>query len=184
MVDMMQSQSMVKAGPRYDAATIGLHWATAGLVVTQFGLAELWDLVPHPVHHLMVVAHMSLGMMLAVVFAVRLVWRGRFGRHLPPAGWGVLDKVAKAMHRALYVLLGVEIVLGFVTRWTDNQALSFFGLLIPSPFGHFSRSTGWVVGQIHDYVAWTIIVLAALHAGAALFHHYVLKDGVLRRMGA
>ena len=31
-------------------------------------------------------------------------------------------------------------------------------------------------------VAWTIIVLASLHAAMALIHHYILKDGLLKRM--
>jgi cytochrome b561 len=185
-MNMIQPQTTIEAAPasatRYDNVTIALHWATAGLMVAQFLLAEFWDFFPRPAHHLMVVTHMSCGLILTAVLALRLVWRRKFGRHLPPAGLGSLDRVAKAMHHALYTLLAAEIPLGFLTRWTDNQALSFFGLLIPSPLGHFSRTTGWVVDQIHDYVAWTIIILAAIHAAAALFHHYLWKDGVLRRM--
>jgi cytochrome b561 len=38
------------------------------------------------------------------------------------------------------------------------------------------------VGDLHDWVAWTIIVLAVGHAGAALFHHFIVRDDVLRRM--
>lgn len=185
-MNMMQRQTAAEAVPasiaRYDHVTIALHWATAGLVMAQFLLAEFWDFFPRPAHHLMIVTHMSFGLILTGVFALRLAWRWTFGRHLPPAGLGPLDRVAKAMHHALYTLLAAEIPLGFITRWTDNQALSFFGLLIPSPFGHFSRTTGWVVDHIHDYVAWTIITLAIIHAAAALFHHYLWKDDVLRRV--
>ncbi|HYP64081.1 MAG TPA: cytochrome b/b6 domain-containing protein [Acidocella sp.] len=185
-MNMMQRQTAIEATPasatRYDNVTIALHWAMAGLVVAQFLLAEFWGFFPRPEHHLMIVTHMSLGLILTAVLALRFIWRAKFGRRLPPAGVGVLDRVAKVMHHTLYMLLVAEIPLGFLTRWTDNQALSFFGLLIPSPFGHFSRTTGWVVDQIHDYAAWTIIILAAIHAAAALFHHYLWKDGVLRRM--
>lgn len=167
---------------QYDGPTIALHWATAGLVLLQFALAELWGFFPRPIHHSMIVLHMSFGLMLTAVIILRIFWRLSFGRPLPPAGYGVLDRVAKAMHHALYVLVGAEVLLGFATRWTDNQPLSFFGLLIPSPLGTFSHATGRFVDQIHDYNAWLIIILVAVHAGAALFHHYVLKDDVLRRM--
>ncbi len=185
-MDMLRGETMTASAPcdaaRYDGMSIALHWVTALLVITQFLLAEFWGFFPRPTTHLMVVTHMSLGLILTGIYALRLVWRGTAGRQLPPAGLGVLDRVAKATHQALYALLGAELVLGFATRWTHNQALSFFGLLIPSPFGHISRQTGWLVGQAHDIVAWSIIVLAGCHAAAALLHHYVLKDGVLRRI--
>ena len=86
------------------------------------------------------------------------------------------------MHHALYVLIVAEVVLGFLTRWTDNQALNLFGLLIPSPFGNFSKATGGLVDDIHAVNAWLIMVLVGGHILAALGHHYLLKDGVLRRM--
>ena len=173
------------AGPaatRYDGMSIALHWVTAALVLVQFALAETWHYFPRPVHHVMIMLHMSFGLLLAGAILLRLVWRWRFGRVLPLAGQGLLDLAAKALHRLLYGLVLAEIMLGFATRWTDNQPLSFFGLLIASPFGTFAKATGHLVDRIHDLTAWAIIGLAAIHALAALGHHYLLKDGVLRRM--
>lgn len=86
------------------------------------------------------------------------------------------------MHEALYILVAAEIPLGILTRWTDNQALSFFGLLLPSPFGPFATTTNEFVAEAHDVIAWAIIIFAGFHAAVALAHHYLLKDGVLRRM--
>lgn len=167
---------------RYDAMTIALHWATAVLVLLQFALAETWGFFPRPLHHLMIVGHISFGLVLTAVILLRLIWRQSFGRVLPPPGYGVLDRVAKALHQILYVLVVAEILLGIATRWTDNQALSFFGLAIPSPFGTFSKATGSFVGEIHDLNAWLIMGIVSVHAVAALGHHYLLKDGILRRM--
>ena len=167
---------------RYDGVTIALHWATAALVLLQFGLAETWDFFPRPARHVMIVGHMSFGLILTGVVITRIIWRVNFGLALPPAGYGALDRAAKALHHALYVLVSAEILLGFTTRWTDNQALSFFGLLIPSPFGSFSKATGRFVDDIHNYNAWLIMGIVTVHAVAALGHHYLLKDGVLRRM--
>lgn len=175
-------QSRAGAPARYDAMTIALHWATAALVLLQFALAETWGFFPHPAHHLMIVLHMSFGLVLAGVILLRILWRPLGGRHLPPTGQGWTDHAAKALHYLLYVLVCAEVMLGFATRWTDNRPLSFFGLLIPSPFGSFPRATGDLVVHIHDYVAWTIITLAGIHALAALTHHYLLRDDVLRRM--
>ena len=167
---------------RHDELTIVLHWLTALLVVVQFLLAEFWGYFPRPVHGLMIVTHMSFGLILTAVLALRLVWRIWPGHSFFDDGTSLLDTAAHWTHRLLYILLAAVVALGFLTRWTDNKPLSFFGLPIPSPFGTFSRGTGHFVDNIHDYVAWTIIILAGVHAVAALLHHYVLKDNVLRRM--
>jgi cytochrome b561 len=170
------------APARYDSLTIALHWATAALVLLQFALAETWDFFPRPAHHLMIVAHMSFGLILAAVFILRLAWRTRPDRIRFAAEPGLLGRAATGLHHLLYLLLGLEILLGILTRWTDNHPLSFFGLLIPSPFGTVSDAVGGAVVEIHDLTAWAIIVLAGLHAAAALYHHYYRRDDVLRRM--
>jgi cytochrome b561 len=172
---------MAKA-ERHDGVTIALHWATAALVVFQFLSAEFWDDFPHPTKHLLIITHMSLGIVLAGVLLARIAWRLMPHRHLAAAGAGLLGLAARGMHAALYTLLAAEMVLGVFTRWTDNHPLNVFGLLIPSPLGVCTRSTGHFVDQIHDINAWTIMVLAAAHAGIALVHHYMWRDDVLRRM--
>lgn len=134
-----------------------------------------------PERHLMILGHMSFGLVLTVVLAIRIIWRLPSGRTHFNHGPGAAERLARLMHRTLYVLLAAEIVLGVATRWTDNQALSFFGLPIPSPFGLFSQATGNFVDQLHDINAWVIMALAGGHAVIALLHHYVLRDGVLRR---
>ena len=60
--------------------------------------------------------------------------------------------------------------------------MSFFGLQIPSPFTGSGQKVAHQLQDIHNWVGWTIIVLAAAHAFAALYHYYFLKDRVLGRM--
>ncbi|GLR65951.1 cytochrome b [Acidocella aquatica] len=170
------------APARYDGVSIILHWATAALVVLQFGSAETWDFFPKAVRHVMITGHMSFGVILTAVIALRVLWRLTPGYSAPAAGSELMDRAAKAMHHTLYALIAAEVPLGFFTRWTDNHALSFFGLLIASPFGTFSKAAGGFVDEIHDLNAWLIMILVAGHALAALYHHYLLRDDILRRM--
>lgn len=167
---------------RYDNLSMALHWATAALVLLLFALAETWGYFPQPVRHLMITGHMSFGLIFTAVITLRIVWRLGPSHKTFKAGHDILERAAKVLHYVLYVLIAAEVALGFFTRWTDNQALSFFGLLIPSPFGTFSKATGGFVDEIHDLNAWLIIILAGSHAVAALCHHYLLKDDVLLRM--
>ena len=167
---------------RHDGVTIILHWLTAALVILQFLLAETWGFFPKPVHHLMITGHMSFGLIFAAVFGLRIIWRLLPGRLHFNNGADLASRAARLMHNMLYVLAGAEIPLGILTRWTDNHALSFFGFLIRSPFGTFSKAAGGFVDELHDLTAWTVIILAGAHAAVALAHHYLLQDGVLRRM--
>lgn len=166
---------------RYDTTTIILHWLTAVLAVTLFLLAEFWGYFPRPSRHLMIVAHMSLGILLTLVLVLRIAWRSVAGREIPEST-GLDHLAARAVHYLLYALLVAQVILGFMLRWTDNQALSFFGLLIPSPFGEFSRATGHFVDELHDLNGWAIMILAGGHAAAALLHQFANRDNVLFRM--
>ena len=167
---------------RYDSFAIALHWLTVPLVLAQFGLAELWDFAERPTRHTMIVAHMSFGILLTLVLVARIAWRLTPGHRVRPAATGWVELAAEAVHYLLYGLLVAEAVLGFVLRWSGNEAMSFFGLLIPPPFAPFSKPAHALVGDFHNWIAWTIIIVAAAHATAALFHHYVLHDDVLWRM--
>lgn len=164
----------------YDPLTIAFHWTTAVLVVTLFGLAEIWGFFPKPERHLLIVAHMSLGIVLTAVLVGRIAWRLTRGRPEPiSTGW--MEIAAKLVHFALYAMLTAQAALGFAFRWSGDEPMSFFGLELPSPWVT-SKPVHELIGESHDLLGWAIVILAGGHAAAALYHHYVLRDGVLRRM--
>ena len=152
------------------------------LVLAQFALAELWDLAERPTRHVMIVAHMSFGILLAVVLVVRIAWRLTPGHRVRPAATGRVELASEAVHYLLYGLLAAEAVLGFVLRWSGDEAMSFFGLPIPPPFAPFSKPAHHLVGEAHDVVGWTTIVVAAGHARRRCSTTSVLHDDVLWRM--
>ena len=166
----------------YDNFTVTLHWLTVVLVLAQFALAETWGWFARPTRHLMIVTHMSFGIILTAVIVIRIAWRLTPGHQIPPAASGLTELAAKTVHYLLYVMLAAEAVLGFLLRWSGNEAMSFFGILIPPPFAPFSKPAHHLVGEIHEWNGWAIIILAAGHAAAALYHHYGLHDRVLSRM--
>lgn len=167
---------------RYDGYAMTLHWVTAVLVVLLFALAEVWRFTAKPIRQEMIVAHMSFGVLLTLVLVMRIGWRLTPGHRVQDATTGIVELASKAVHYLLYVLLVAQAVLGFVWRWSGNEAISFFGLLIPPPFAPFSKPAHALVADAHNWIGWTIIILAGGHAAAALFHHFVLRDDVLWRM--
>ena len=169
-------------GKNYDSVAIALHWLTALLVLIQFALGQTWDWFARPTRHLMVTAHMSFGILLTAVVAMRVLWRFVFRHHVRSLESGIVRVASIAVHYVLYALLAIEAVLGFLSRWEGDEAMSFFGLQIPPPFRGSGQGVAHQVQDIHNWVGWAIVILALGHALAALYHHYVLRDRVLGRM--
>jgi cytochrome b561 len=168
----------------YDRVTISLHWLTFALVVLLFGLAETWGFLEHgtSLKKGLQSLHISLGILLTAIVAIRLIWRAVIGRHLPSVTTGPAAGAAKAMHFVLYLLLLVQIVMGFLYRWAQAESFMFFGLF-PIQFATIKNSAlAHTFGTIHNFNAWMIIILVCFHSAAALIHHYTFKDNVLRRM--
>jgi cytochrome b561 len=170
-------------GATYDGVSVSLHWITVALVLIQFGVSKTWQLFDRPMRREMIMLHMGFGILLGVAVMAGIAWRFIPGHPRPPAHSGWAGLTAKAVHYLLYAVILFEFALGFVLRWSGGEAMLFFGLPIP-PIGvpHVSHATNDVIGAIHSLVGWVIIVLATGHALAGVYHHVVVKDGVLARM--
>lgn len=169
-------------GTTYDGVAIALHWATAVLVFANFALAQTWDWFAKPTQGLMEDTHMSFGVLLTAVVVARLVWRWMPGHQVSSLEAGWMRIASKGAHYLLYALLVAEAVLGFTFRWGAGRPMMFFGAGIPPVIGAIDKPLRSELRHFHEWIGWAIVVIALLHALAALYHHYVLKDRVLARM--
>ncbi len=166
-------------GARYDRTTIGLHWATAILVIVLWLSGQLADLAPKgPLRTGAWSSHFVLGFALAGLLIWRLVWRFTGQRRLPPADAGLLQILAEAAHAGLYLLLIATIALGLVNAFV--RGVSLFDLASLPQIG--DRELRKPITELHELAANLLLGLALVHAVAALAHHYILKDSVLLRM--
>lgn len=170
------------ASQRYDSVTIWLHWTIVLLVAAQWLGAELIDFADKPTHKLYWSIHICLGLLFAAVVIFHVIWRMTGGRKLPTSNEEHWKTVTAGMHLLLYwiplilALLGIGIVLA--------RGWSLFGVIdIPMMPGG-SKPLSRQIHEIHEWTAHVLVFLATGHALAALYHRYVLKDGVLRRMQA
>jgi len=164
---------------RYDSTTIALHWATAVLVILLWGIGQLADFVPKgPLRTDVWSIHFTLGFALAAALVWRLVWRATGGERLPPSDAGILHLLAQGAHYGLYLLLIVTLTLGIADAFV--RGVTFFGLASLPQIGDPELKKP--ITEWHELAANLLLILAAVHAIAALAHHFFLKDGVLLRM--
>lgn len=185
---MIQTEPKKKR-QRYDGMTLVLHWITAASVILLFASAHIWELLERgtPLRKGLQSVHISCGIILALVMVIRPVWRlmsQRSPQYAMPAA--EISRPAKffshCVHGALYLLLFTQIVLGFMFRWAQQEPFRFFGLFDLTRLVHVDPLLKHALGELHNNVAWALIILASLHALAALIHHYFLRDNVLCRM--
>jgi len=180
--------SAVKTKPaasgRFDQTSIILHWLTVLLILVQFSTAWLLDAVNQDdLAATIFDAHESSGALIWMVSLVRLVWRHRYA-YLPPFPESMpklQQTIAKANEYGLYALLLVQPVTGVGRVLFRGEPLDLFIWQVP---GLFARNEEirhiFVIG--HEFGANALVALIGLHAGAALFHRLILRDGVLQRM--
>lgn len=170
---------------RYGIVTQLLHWSILALIITQYVLAEKAEDLPRASAALLqtLSLHKSFGMTILFLAVLRLIWR--FMNPVPKIPstmprWQQLG--AHFSHFALYALLFVAPILGWLMSSARGFSVAFFGLFtFPNLVGR-DKPLYDFLHEAHEVSAKLIFIIAILHALAALKHHFIDKDNVLRRM--
>jgi len=182
MSNVLATVSETAPATRYDSASMVLHWITAILVVVLWSIGQTIDFVPKGPQRIEYISlHIVFGVLLGLVLLARLArYVSGQVKPPPPVDHGFLLYVAKGTHGLLYVLLIAAVALGVKLAWVRGDLV--FGLVQLTSFAPGDTALRHYLGKSHEMVANAILVVAALHAAAALFHHYVLRDSTLRHM--
>ncbi len=169
---------------RYSGAAQALHWATAILVLLAFiyGPGGSEQRVYSAARNFDRQLHESLGLSVFLLVFVRVAWR-MIDRHPDPANvprW--MGLAAKAVQFALYVLLFALPLTAITGAWLEGHPLTLLAGAEVAPLLAKSHDTGASLATFHTWLGDAIMWLAGLHALAALYHHIVLRDGVLATM--
>lgn len=181
---MPQDNKSRLVAPGYSAAAKALHWLIVLLVLAQFVVAILMpgigrDTALEP----LITRHFSLGMVILVLMAIRLVLRIRHPVPLDTPGIAAWERwSAYATHRLFYFILLIGPFLGWASASAHSLPVSVLGIIplpsIAAPKAHWALTAG----DIHTVMMWVLLALIALHAAAALYHHIFRHDDVMRRM--
>jgi len=193
---------------RYGAVVQAFHWLTVVLIVVLLWTGWGADVEADEPGNSAFFWHSSLGVLVVTLALARLLWRFFTSAPSLPASMRRGQRAfARAVHIGLYVLLFALPVTGWLVASAEGGTVSFFGLALPSLQGasgaaspavrpHAAESDEKDAGTVstsgekrgefweeaHEVMAYVILGLAILHALAALKHHFVDRDNVLRSM--
>lgn len=192
----------------YGNVSMLLHWLTAAAFITAYVVVyyviwfvdpetsikpALFGTTPNAARVVPILnIHWILGITIAFLTLPRLLWRifGIVPRHLSHSR--IENRAADVAHWALYALLILMPVSGYMTTYDPTNFGFFvipacrntaFAAWIRSIFGLSVTGLEDVMWAVHSFIGqWVAWPLVVIHAGAALVHHFVRKDAVLKRM--
>lgn len=164
---------------RYGSITRIFHWGMTVLIGWQ--MLKFFDRIAdgeHWVGQTLVPWHISIGSLLLLLIAARLVWVAR--QRVRPAQDPATAFLVKAGHGLLYAGMALMPVTGILTMVGGGYGWTAFGVEIVAPGAEIPLAAS--IGSLHSPIAWLLLILVVGHIGMALLHHFVKKDHVLRRM--
>lgn len=168
----------------YPATSKLLHWLIAICVLTTAPVAiAMGRVAPGPAQDSLYNLHKSLGILILILMILRLANRLIAGAPMADPNIEPWQKAASAtVHTLIYALLLVMPVVGYVANSAFGASTPFFGLFELPPIVGKNDALSEQLFMLHRWAGFLLIALVAMHIAAALFHHFVRGDDVLKRM--
>lgn len=169
---------------RYTSVAIILHWVMALLIFVTWSIAiAVEDLPFSPARITGLSWHKWLGVTIFFLVILRLLWRATHPApvlNLAMPAWQ--ERTMRLTHIALYLLMVVIPVVGWLMSSAKGYTVNYFGLFeLPDLVGK-DKALGHQLKEIHEFLANGLMILVGLHILAALKHQFIDKDGLLDRM--
>lgn len=174
---------IIAVGTRYSRTAIVLHWLSALLIACNFALGlSMVDLPFSPQKFRWYGWHKWIGITVFIVALARLAWRRAYPAPPPVVMPEWQRKAAAATHAALYALMIVIPLSGWVYSSATGVSVVYLGLVPLPDLVPKDKALAFVLKALHVTLNFTLLALVSVHAGAAIRHHFVDRDGVLARM--
>ncbi len=168
----------------YRAGAKWLHWLIALMVIGMLGIGlYMTGMRISPQKIQLYMTHKSIGLTVLALMLVRVAYRLKNPAPALPVDMPSWQKAASHVsHALLYLLLLAMPISGWLMNGASGFPMKYFGLVRVPDFVARNQESLALFKTIHFYIAWTLIALIAVHVLAALKHHFIDRDSVLRRM--
>ncbi len=167
---------------RYGFIAIFLHWLLAILFIGMLILGLYMHSLPIGIEKLKLYGlHKEFGLLVLWLVILRLFWRlANTSPTLPPPLWESI--AARIVQVLFYILMFAMPLTGWLLTSSVGLPISFFGLFVMPTLIPANDGLRIVFLEIHKWLAYGLIATIILHVGAALKHHFIDKDDILRRI--
>ena len=176
--------SIKNTDEKYGWMAVTFHWVIAGLIFFQLGLGLYMSDFPNNLAKLKLFGlHKEFGFLILFLVLLRLLWRSINQIPALPAQMPIWQKKAALwVHIGLYICLILMPISGWLISSAADLPISFFGLFTIPTLIPASESLESLFSLSHTVIAYLLMFLIVLHIAAALHHHFIVKDNILRRM--
>lgn len=182
--EISTTAEMAAPANSYDRIAKAVHWVTLLLIAAVYG--AVW--ASHAAGSreqsaLLVQLHRSMGLTIVALTLFRLAWRWNALTPPLPAELPIFQRLAaRATEYILYVLLLLQPALGLLNTDARGRRVDLYFLGELPPVVGPDKVLAKEAMAAHEFVAYVTLALITLHAAAALFHHFVRRDNVLKAM--
>lgn len=168
---------------RFGIVTIVLHWLMAVLIIVLLALGLYMTRIPISELKLKLYGwHKELGFLVLMLVMIRITWRlSNINPSLAALPWWEV-LAARAMHWAFYGFMFALPITGWLMTSAAGLPASFFGLFVFPDLVAPNQHLFSLLIEVHRWLAYGLILAFCGHTGAALKHHFIDKDDILRRM--
>lgn len=170
--------------PRYSGVAIGLHWLIGLMILISFGVGlTMVDMSLSPLKLRLFSWHKWAGVTIFMLVLIRCVWRITHAAPALPADMPRWQRItAEASHFALYTLMIAIPLSGWLMSSAKGFQTVYFGVLPIPDLLQKSKELGETLALVHQVLNFSMAGIVIVHAAAALKHHFIDKDDILRRM--
>lgn len=168
----------------YTRTAIGLHWLVALAIVASFGVGLYMSDLPLSPTKLKIYAwHKWAGVTIFLLACLRLAWRLTHRPPAPPPNTPAWQRIAaETTHRLLYVLIIIVPLSGWLMSSAKGFQTVYFGVLPLPDLLAKDKALGASLATLHETLNFIMAGLVLAHVAAALKHHWVDRNDVLKRM--
>jgi cytochrome b561 len=161
-----------------------LHWGIFLLVSLMLLCGFFMEDLPESIQPTVYMCHKSTGILILGLMVLRLIWRSmNISPVLPTAMPSIQKFAAYAVHGLLYIILIAMPLDGWIMSTASGKIPAFYGLItIPFPGIELNKALAHNLNDLHSIFAYILLFLIVVHVAAALKHHIIDKDDILKRM--
>lgn len=179
--------SLKNSADSFGAITKFFHWCIGPIIIVQY-IVIYWKhyILPEkdPLGVFLVTEfHKPVGVIILCLVFLRFSWRLINTQPGYPPSVPVLEqKIAHAMHWFLYVCMFVMPISGIMMSTYGGYAINLWGFYQLPFFVAKNKELGSLWYNIHVYASYALLGAFCLHVLAAFYHHFILRNNILKRM--